>query len=184
MYCNVPMTWLSCPCIYTYRINYTASFNIKSRTCMIPEQGRSFQKGTYKKLLAQNQIFKVDTKRKCGRTNGKIRKFNKIIPLFLSGFETSLQLFAASLLWHHFYFPMVTMATTDHMSNTISMASDCPFSRWHTIHPVLLTSPPLSRSCSVCLCVFVRVWSKNVFTPIWNFPSLLLLNRLSGFLPF
>jgi len=50
------------------------------------------------------------------------------------------------ILAHYF---VVTMATTD--------KTNCPFPWWHTIHPVLLTSPPVSHSGSLCMCVFVLV---------------------------
>lgn len=71
-------------------------------------------------------------------------------------FVWDLTLSAASLVWHLLISPWLPWLP---LFNTISMAANCPFSRWHTIHPVLLTSPPVSHSCSVCarVCLLVSV---------------------------
>lgn len=61
-------------------------------------------------------------------------------------------------VWHFLISPWLPWLP---LFNTISMAANCPFPRWHTIHPVLLTSPPVSHSCSVsarvCLSVSVTI---------------------------
>lgn len=107
----------------------------------------------------------------------KVKKVHFKIPLWLV-LRWGLPIFAASLVWHLListrlpWLPTITCPA-------VFMAADCPFPWWHTIHPVLLTSPPVSHLCSVCTCVCsylgVGVFSRNMI-----FPSALWLDRLTG----